>query len=128
MSAPAERADVAARLQRLDRLAAQLDSCFRIPWLGVRFGWDAIAGLVPVLGDLATALISFTLVLEARRLGAPWPLVARMVGHVLLDALIGAIPIIGTVFDVLYRANDANLALLIRHLGAEPSRVRSATI
>ncbi len=117
-----DHADVATRLDRLDRLAAQLDSCFRIPWLGVRFGWDAIAGLVPVLGDLATALVSFTLVLEARRLGAPLPLIARMVGHVLLDALIGAIPIIGTVFDVLYRANDINLGLLIRHLGTNRER------
>lgn len=100
-------------LARLDRLTALLDSQFRIPWTPIRFGWDAIVGLVPVLGDLATTVASFYLVSLTRQLGASKAMTALMAGNVLVDALIGAIPIIGTVFDIWFRANERNLRLLV---------------
>lgn len=101
------------RLAELDRWVQLLDSQFRIPGTTVRFGWDAIVGLVPVLGDLATTVVSLRLVALARQLGASPGMTAVMVGNVLADGLIGAIPIAGTVFDVLFRANERNLRLLV---------------
>ncbi len=100
-------------LARLDRLTALLDSQYCIPWTPIRFGWDAIVGLVPVLGDLAMTVASLYLVSLARQLGAGKAMTAVMAGNVLVDALIGAIPIIGTVFDVWFRANERNLRLLV---------------
>ncbi len=97
----------------LDRTAALLDSRYRIPFTRVRFGWDAIVGLLPVAGDLVTAAVSLHLIRYARRLGADGRLVSRMALNVLIDALLGSIPIIGTFFDVLFRANERNLKLLI---------------
>ena len=103
-------------LAHLDWLSALLDSRYRVPMTRVRFGWDAIGGLLPVVGDLVTAAISIHLVYRARILGADGPLAWRMVFNVLIDAMLGAIPIIGTIFDVFFRANERNLKLLIDHI------------
>lgn len=101
------------QLAELDRWAQLLDSQFRIPGTSVRFGWDAIVGLVPIIGDLATTIVSLRLIALARQLGASPGMTAVMAGNVLADGLIGAIPIAGTVFDVLFRANERNLRLLV---------------
>jgi len=97
----------------LDQKATLLDSRYRIPFTRVRFGWDAIVGLLPIVGDLAMAAASLYLVSCARQLGADGRLALRMVLNVLIDALFGAIPIIGTIFDIFFRANERNLQLLI---------------
>jgi hypothetical protein len=102
--------------ERLDQVAGLLDSKYRVPFTDVRFGWDAIVGLVPVVGDLATTAASLHLVHRARTLGADGRLAWRMMVNVLIDALVGFIPIIGTVFDVFFRANERNLKLLIDHI------------
>ena len=103
-------------LDRLDRTARLLDSRYCVPYTRVRFGWDVIIGLLPVVGDLATAAASLHLVRCARTLGADRRLASAMVFNVLVDALLGAIPIIGTIFDVFFRANERNLQLLIGHI------------
>ena len=100
----------------LDQTATLLDSRYRIPYTRIRFGWDPIVGLVPVVGDLATAVVSLHLVRCARTLGADGRLASRMVLNVLADALLGSIPIIGTLFDIFFRANQRNLKLLIEHI------------
>ena len=100
-------------LERVDRLAMLLDARFRIPLTRIHFGWDAIVGLIPVAGDLLMAAISVSLIRDARRLGARRHLVARMGSHTSIDLLLGAIPFIGPVFDVFYRANLRNLQLLL---------------
>lgn len=100
----------------LDQTAGLLDSRYRVPFTRVRFGWDAIVGLLPVVGDLATAAASLHLVHRARTLGADGRLASRMVVNILIDALLGFIPIVGTVFDVFFRANERNLQLLIDHI------------
>jgi hypothetical protein len=102
--------------ERLDRMATLLDSAYCIPYTRVRFGWDAIIGLLPVVGDLVTAAASLHLVRRAHTLGADRRLASAMVLNVLVDALFGAIPIIGTIFDVFFRANDRNFKLLIDHI------------
>ncbi len=103
-------------LERLDRLARLLDTAVLIPGTSIRFGADAVLGLVPGIGDLITTLVSSYIVYEAHRLGAPKRLIARMIGNVVLDSTLGAIPLAGDVFDVLWRANRRNVALLREHL------------
>ena len=102
--------------RRLDRLATALDSAIGIPGLGVRFGADAVLGLIPGIGDAVALGLSGYLILEARRLGAPPLLLARMVGHLVVDATVGAVPVAGDIFDVFYKANRRNMALLRRHI------------
>jgi len=112
----------AALLAELDDLSRLLDSQWRIPGIGIRIGVDAIAGLIPGLGDLATGAVSAYIVLKVARLGVPSHVIARMVGNVVLDTAVGSIPLLGSVFDVFFRANNRNIRLLRRHL----ERVRSA--
>ncbi|ESX98371.1 MULTISPECIES: DUF4112 domain-containing protein [unclassified Mesorhizobium] len=108
--------DTANALAELDLLAALLDSRWRIPGKSIRFGLDALVGLVPVLGDAATGIVSAYIVLRARNVGAGNGLVARMLGNVLLDTLVGSVPILGSIFDVYFKANNRNVRLLRRHL------------
>lgn len=103
-----------AAVERLDRIATLLDSQFSV--LGIRFGIEPIVGLIPVLGDGAMAVWSGYLVLEAARNGASKGDVAKMVVNVALDATIGSVPVIGSIFDVLYKANKRNVRILREHL------------
>lgn len=111
-------------LARFDRISELLDSRYRIPLTNVRLGWDPILGLVPVAGDVATLALSLMLVGYAHRLDAPRGLIARMLGNVAIDSAIGAIPFVGALFDLVFRANDRNLRLMLRHLEEEMARER----
>lgn len=110
------RADTVARL---DALATLMDSAITVPGTRFRFGLDALIGLVPGIGDLASALISSYIVWEARQLGLPRWKIARMVGNVALDTTVGAIPLVGDVLDVFYKSNRRNLKILRDHLDRE---------
>lgn len=112
--APAVAGD--ERMRELDELAHLLDSRWRIPGLGLRFGVDAVAGLVPGAGDLASGAVSAYVIYKAAKLGAPSHVVARMAGNVALDTLVGSVPLLGSVFDLFFKANNRNVALLRRHL------------
>lgn len=101
---------------RLEALAKLMDGILTVPGTNIRLGVDAFIGLVPVAGDVVSGLISSYLIWEARQLGAPRWLIARMVGNTLLDTTIGAIPVLGDAFDVMFRANMKNMALLRRHV------------
>lgn len=103
---------VAQELRRLDRLAQLLDSRFRIPGTGIRFGLDGIIGLVPGLGDLATLAPSAYLLVQANRLGASKATMLRMASNTGIDFAIGAVPLLGDIFDVGFKANNRNAALL----------------
>lgn len=107
--------------QRVERRAVLLDARYRIPLTNIHVGWDAAIGLVPVFGDLMMAAVSIGLIRDARRLGASYRSMARMVGYVGIDLLIGAIPIVGPVFDVVYRANLRILLLLIDQIASRNS-------
>ena len=102
-------------IARLDALAMLLDSAIRIPGTKIVMGLDALLGLVPVIGDAISGLISSYIIFEARRLGAPRWLIARMAANTTLDTILGSIPILGDVFDVAYKANLKNVNLLKRH-------------
>ncbi|RTL51701.1 MAG: DUF4112 domain-containing protein [Bradyrhizobiaceae bacterium] len=102
------------RLARLDALAQLLDVAFVVPGTKVRYGIDGIIGLVPVVGDLITTAFSLWIVREARALGAPRHLVARMLGNVALDGVVGIVPFAGDAFDVMFRANMRNIRMFRR--------------
>ncbi len=108
--------------ERLERLGWFLDSAFRVPGTNVRFGADALLGLVPGVGNAATTLLSAYLVHEAWRQGIPKGALARMVGNVALDSLFTAVPLVGTVADLFWRANRRNMAILARHLDDAANR------
>jgi uncharacterized protein DUF4112 len=113
------RGDVHSRraaLERLEHLGRLLDTALVIPGTNFRFGADAIIGLVPGIGDIITTAISAYVVIEARRLGAPRHLIARMIGNVALDGVIGAVPLVGDVFDAMWRGNVRNIRMLRRYL------------
>ena len=115
-------ADAAAgrALRRLDRLAHLMDGAFRLPGTRWRFGLDGLLGFLPGAGDSATALVSLYVLVEAWRLGAPPGLVLRMLGNVGLDWAVGSVPLVGDVFDLAFKANRRNLALLRGHLDRSP--------
>ena len=99
-------------LERLDKLATLLDTALVIPGTSIRFGFDGLIGLIPGVGDAITTALSAYLVYEAYRLGAPMQLLARMIANVALDGAVGAVPLVGDAFDVLWRANRRNMRLL----------------
>jgi hypothetical protein len=103
------------RLPDLQRYATLLDKAFRIPGTNIRFGLDPIVGLIPGLGDLASPVFAALLMVEGARLKVPKIILMRMLVNALTDAVIGAIPFVGIVGDVFFRANTKNLALLERH-------------
>ncbi|MDC0711952.1 DUF4112 domain-containing protein [Stigmatella sp. ncwal1] len=121
LSSPAD----SATLEQVRRLARQLDTSIRLPG-GLRIGWDAVLGLVPAVGDWAGALLSSYIVLQAARLGASREVLLRMVGNVAVEALVGAVPFLGDVFDAAWRANVRNVRLLENHLAA-PTATRRAS-
>ena len=112
----------AERIARLDALATLLDTAFFIPGTNIRFGIDAMIGLVPGIGDAITTLMSLYIVREARALGVPRRVIARMLMNVALDGVVGAVPLLGDAFDVMWRANRRNMALLQSHLAREARR------
>jgi hypothetical protein len=107
------------RIARLDKLATLLDVAFRIPFTKFRFGVDGLIGLAPGLGDIVTTGLSLWIVHEAYQLGVPKPMLVRMLGNVAVDGLIGAVPVAGDVFDVLWRANRRNVRILREHFERE---------
>ena len=113
-----------AALDALRRWAVLLDSAFRIPGTRIRFGLDAIVGLIPGLGDISTPAFAALLLLQAVRMRLPAVVQARMVINAGLDMLLGLVPILGDLADIGWKANLRNLALLERHArpGAPPSR------
>jgi hypothetical protein len=106
-------------LRRLELLARFLDDAIELPGLRYRVGWDAIIGLVPGVGDAATALMSGYLIWEAHRLGVDPLTKLKMFVNVLVDMLAGAVPVIGDLIDLTWKANRRNLNLLREALAKE---------
>ena len=105
------------RLANLRRLAWLIDGAFHIPFTRFRFGLNSVIGLAPAAGDAVLAAISLYIVNEARHLGVPGPLLGKMMMNVAVEALGGAVPLVGDVFDMTFKANLRNLAIIEEHLG-----------
>jgi hypothetical protein len=112
--------------EQLEWLAWLLDSSIRIPGINFRIGVDALIGLIPGLGDMIGVLLSSYIVGQAWQLGVPKSTLARMGFNVLLEGVIGAVPILGDVFDAAWKANQRNVRLLHAHLDNPRHAVRAS--
>ncbi len=108
--------DPAAVRQRVEAMERLLERSFTIPGINRPVGLDAIVGLVPVAGDFIAAAMGAYLIWEARNLGLPKWKLYRMAGNIAFDTAVGAIPVVGDAFDVLFRSNTRNLRMIRRHL------------
>jgi hypothetical protein len=104
-------------VERLDRFAYWSDDCIPIPGLDARVGLEPLVGLLPVWGDVLSAVISCYVPYEAYRLGVPPSLIFKMLMIIVLDALVGSIPIAGDLIDAFVKANKTNVEMLKGHLG-----------
>jgi len=125
MTSPVRETDDARRVRLLARA---LDSAVRIPGTKITFGLDSIVGLVPGAGDLASALMSGYIVLASARMGVPPSVVARMILNLGVDTVVGSVPLIGDLFDVGFRANIRNAALLDSHLANPEGAKRTSRV
>jgi len=99
-------------LERLDRLAKFLDSSLKLPGTKVTLGLDSVLGVLPLGGDLAGMLISSYFILVGYRLGASRATLKKMAANIVIDALVGSVPVLGDIFDVSWKANIRNVKLL----------------
>jgi hypothetical protein len=114
------------RLDRLETLVRFLETAIRIPGTRIRFGADAIVGLVPGLGDLVGGLLAALVISEGIRSGVPRPVLVRMFWNVAVDVALGAVPGVGDAFDLFWKAGVRNLALLRRYHD-QPDRTADAS-
>lgn len=114
-----------ASLKRLKQMSHLLDNAIAVPGTKVRFGLDPILGVLPGGGDVLTGLMSVYIVFEGARMGLPAPTLGRMGFNIVLDTLTGLVPILGDLFDVTWKANAQNVALLEKHV-ANPVPSRAA--
>ena len=103
------------RLRWVAQVSRLMDSQFRLPGTRFRFGLDPLLGLFPIVGDLSTTAVSVALLLTMLRHGASGAVVVRMALNILIDTVVGAIPVLGQIFDFAYKSNERNVALLRRH-------------
>lgn len=105
-------ADVELRLRRSRQLATLLDGAWAIPFTRWRIGLDSLIGLLPVAGDLISALLGMGILWQAHKLSAPRSLKVKMLANIALDFLLGSVPVVGDIADVAFRKNARNAALL----------------
>lgn len=103
-------------IKKLDRLAWLLDSSIKIPGTQRTIGVDGIIGLIPGIGDLSSGLISAYIVLQALQMDVSKSVISKMIVNILLDTTIGAIPLFGDIFDIIYKSNQRNVSLISNHL------------
>lgn len=103
------------RFKELSMLSKLMDSQFSIPGTQIRFGLDGIIGLIPGAGDLSTFAISAFMLSIMAKNGASGYVLARMTLNVLIDTILGSIPILGDIFDIAFKANNRNLRLMEQH-------------
>lgn len=111
-----DRQNPAALRKRVEMMEILLERSFIIPGINRPVGLDAIIGLVPVVGDVITAVMGSYLIWEARNLGMSKWQIGRMVGNLGVDTALGAIPLVGDIFDFAFRSNTRNLRIIKKHL------------
>ncbi|WP_137131759.1 DUF4112 domain-containing protein [Rhizobium sp. FY34] len=111
------------RIARMAKLARLMDTAIRIPGTGIRFGADSVLGLLPVVGDASGAVIGLVIVNEARRLGLPPEKLARMLGNIATDAVVGSVPLLGDLFDVYFKSHRRNAQIIFDHFGVSAEEV-----
>ncbi|MEM6297123.1 MAG: DUF4112 domain-containing protein [Bacteroidota bacterium] len=118
-----------AELASVKRIAKLMDEAIRIPGTNIRFGLDALLGLIPGAGDSASVVVSGTLVLAMIRHGVSGAVLTQMLGNILLDYVVGLVPVLGDIIDVGFKANTKNVKLLEKHYaerkGGKPSALKA---
>lgn len=112
---------------KLDRLAWILDSSIPIPGTPWKIGLDGLIGLIPGIGDISAGVISSYIVFQALRLGVPPLVVARMALNILLESVLGVIPVVGDIFDFAFKANQRNVALMYEYV-INPNKVKRRSL
>ncbi len=110
------KSEIEETIQRLNRIANLLDAAFRIPGTGIRIGWDSIVGLLPGVGDVITATPLFYYLSVVYQFNLGWTLAFKVIFNQLIDMLVGTVPLLGDVLDVVFKANIRNAKLLIAAL------------
>lgn len=103
-------------IQKLDKMAEWMDSRFKIPGTSIRFGLDSLIGLIPGIGDTVTLATTGYLISRAHSYKLPWHVKTTMIWNLFIDWLIGLIPLLGDVFDVGWKANQKNVALIKKYI------------
>jgi hypothetical protein len=119
---------VSPRTDRLHRIAWVLDDLVRVPGTSRRFGLDPVLGLIPLGGDIAGGALSAYIVFAAARLGAPSSVILRMGWNIVIDTLLGAVPLLGDLFDASWKANRRNVALLEKYIEKPGAARRSSRL
>lgn len=99
----------------VEKLVDLMEDRYRVPGTELRFGLDALIGLVPGIGDLLGMVIGLVVIFEALRLRVPWVVVGRMAFNLWIDGLLGSVPLVGDLWDFWFKANRRNLRLLQQH-------------
>ena len=120
-----ERADIE---RSLDQLSRAMDGLFRIPGTGWRIGLDALVGLVPGVGDFATTAVSLYILAAGVRYRVPKATLLRMASNVAVDYLLGAVPIVGDLFDAAWKSNQMNVELLKQRASATPEEAKQGRL
>lgn len=102
-----------------------MDRAFVIPGTNIRFGFDSVVGLIPVIGDTLTAAVSVYIYIFARKAGVPGRKRMRMIWNIFIDWLIGLVPLFGDIFDVAFKANVKNIRIIMAHVENQPNAVMS---
>ncbi len=112
------------RASDVEALAHLMDTILKVPGLNLRVGLDPLLGLIPGVGDTVSSLISMYIIVAAARYGLPRVTLLRMGMNVVIDTLLGSLPLVGDLFDVYWKSNTRNVDLLRRHLEAVPAAQR----
>lgn len=112
------------KMRRLSSISRLMDTAVGIPGTRLRFGADSVLGLVPIIGDGAGALVGLYIVNEARRLGLPREKIAKMIGNVAMDSVVGSVPLFGDLFDVYFKSHRRNVQIILDHFGVGPEEFR----
>ncbi len=120
---PAQRQQLRLKLAQMARV---FDTAWRIPGTRIRFGADALIGLIPGVGDLIGVATGLWLIWQARGVQAPPRLQLRMLGNLAIEGLLGIIPVLGDAFDVLWQSNQRNRKILVDWMDAQDAQERQA--
>lgn len=120
MDEAAERERIIQELRRISRV---MDASIGIPGTKFKFGMDSLIGLIPGVGDMGGMIVSLYVMVRARDLGVSKGVMLKMLGNVLVDTGLGAIPVVGDVFDVFFKANMRNVDLVLGEISGEADDV-----
>jgi hypothetical protein len=116
------------QLKKLEQLARLLDNSFRIPGTSFGMGLDSLIGLIPGIGDSAGGILSTYIIWQAARMGVPRVVLMRMGVNAIFDAILGAIPFFGDIFDIAFKANRKNVQLLSKYYQSPQATVERNTV